>query len=265
MELPCPPIAAPPLAAAPWRIVTKADPPWCHACRHRGTRAFVDLPEVEIGLMAEVKRAHAIASAGEVLSRQGQQPACHGVLYSGMAARYRSYLTGERQLLDILLAGDLLGFDSAPDAASWCTVEALTDVSVCLFDADSWRTILSVPSLAARLDERRLAELQGLGERLATVGACDPATSLARFIVDLHRRLRVRGLALATAFTLPLTRAQLGEAIGVTRVHLHRLLRDLRSRGLMTLTRRRVTILDAGRLHALAGSPDDLPPPLPLL
>lgn len=248
-DLPDPLLALP---RGPLRPVVTANPPWCRNCRHRGTGAFVDLSESELAFMTRFKRAHAIASAGEVLIRQGGPSDCRGILYSGMAARYRSMPTGERQLLGVLLSGDLLGFETEPGASSWCTVEALTDVSVCLFDPDRWDALLAVPSLAAKLYQRRSVDMRQLGERFAAVAACDPARALAHFLVDIQRRLHARGLGYATSFTLPLTRKQLSEALGITKVHLHRVLRQLGEQGIMSLEGSRVIIRDAERLEALA-------------
>lgn len=256
---------APARSIGPLRTVMMARPPWCRDCRHRGTRAFVDLNDDERGVMAKIKEAHAIASAGQILTTQGEPSTYRGVLYSGMAARYRAMGSGRRQLIDIMLAGDLIGFDNEPGEASWSTVEALTDVSVCVFDPVQWDAIITTPSLAARIDQRRLAEWQQMGDRFAAVGACDPARTLAQFILNTHRRLRVRGLGLAKSFTLPLTRLQLSEAVGVTRVHLHRLLRTFRDRQLMTINGQRVSIIDLDELQTLAGLSNDRPTRLALI
>ena len=236
---------------APFRAA-RGRPPWCGDCRHRSTPAFIDLAAPELAFMRGFKRAHAIAGAGELLVRQGAPLDCAAVLYSGWVARYRTLPSGERQLLSVLLPGDLLGLEAPGSATAWFTLEALTDVSACLFDPAQLDGLLAVPRLRTRLLRRLSADKRHSEERFAAVAACDPRRSFAHLIFDLHHRLRLRGLAPPDSLTVPLTRKQIAEAIGVTTVHLHRVLRDLRLDGILSFERRRIVIADADRLRELA-------------
>lgn len=236
---------------APFRPVQRT-PPWCGNCRHRGTPAFIDLSTAELAFMRGFKRAHAIASAGELLVRQGAPLDCAAVLYSGWVARYRALPSGERQLLSVLLPGDMIGLEAAGSATSWFTLEALTDVSACLFDPAQLERLLGMPSLGRRLLRRLASDKRHGEERFAAVAAGDPRRSLAHLIFDLHHRLRLRGLAPPDSLSVPLTRKQLADAIGVTTVHLHRVLRDLRLDGILSFDRRRIIIVDVDRLRELA-------------
>lgn len=241
-----------PAIPAPFRPVTRTRPPWCADCRHRSTAAFVGLTQDELAFMARFKRAHVIASAGERLAHQGSALEFAGVLYSGLAARYRTTPAGERLLLSLLLPGDLIGIETAAGTPPWFDLEALTDVSACLFDADQLHRLLAVPSLGARLIQRLASDRRHVEERFTAVAAADPRHSLAHFVVDLHHRLYLRGLAPEASLSLPLTRRQLAEAIGVTTVHLHRVVRELRQDGIMHFAGRKIVIADKKRLRALA-------------
>lgn len=244
--------ATDPAIPAPFRPVTRTRPPWCADCRHSSTPAFVGLTQDELAFMAGFKRAHIIASAGERLICQGSAIGFAGVLYSGYAAKYRTTPTGERLLLSLLLPGDLIGIETAAGTPSWFDLQALTEVSVCLFDADQFHRLQAVPSLGARLIQRLSNDRRHVEERFTAVAAANPRHSLAHFVVDLHHRLYLRGLAPEGSLSLPLTRLQLAEAIGVTTVHLHRVVRELRQDGIMYFDRRKIVIADEKRLRALA-------------
>lgn len=249
--------AAPPDDLAippPLRLVTKARPPWCDSCRHRSTLAFVDLADPELAFMSGFKRAHAIAKAREIIIHQGETNECVGVLYSGWIAKYRTTSSGERQLLSILLPGDLVGLEVA-GLRSWFSLEALTDISICMFEPSSLTRLLAVPSLAARMLRRLASDKRQVEDRFAVVAGCDGRHGLAHLVLDLHRRLRLRGLALDHSLTVPLSRQQLAEAVGITSVHLHRLLRKFRREGVMHFERRRIVITNRDRLRELAFSP----------
>jgi CRP/FNR family transcriptional regulator, anaerobic regulatory protein len=243
----------------PFRLVEKASPPWCANCRHRTTAAFIDLPGPDLAFMAQFKQAHAIASSGDHLVRQGSIVECAAVLYSGWVAKYRTTSTGERQLLSILLPGDLLGIETV-GTRSWYSLQALTDVSVCVFAPARLPQLLGLPSLGARLLKRIAADRRLTEERFTVVAAADRRHGLAQLILDLHRRLRMRGLAPADSLSLPLTRRQLAEAVGITSVHLHRILRELREANVLRFERRRVLIVDRDRLRELALSPRPMEP-----
>jgi CRP-like cAMP-binding protein len=75
--------------------------------------------------------------------------------------------------------------------------------------------------------------------------AAQPAPEqIAHLICELHARLEITGLITNNSFPLPLTQTELGEALGLSAVHVNRSLQQLRSEGLFTWQNQVVTILD---------------------
>ena len=72
------------------------------------------------------------------------------------------------------------------------------------------------------------------------------------FFCEIEAKLRAVDLSDGRQFSLPLTQADLGEACGMTPVHINRMLKELRERGLMHMERGRVTILDLQALRRLS-------------
>jgi hypothetical protein len=74
----------------------------------------------------------------------------------------------------------------------------------------------------------------------------------AHLLCELQARMLVVGLADDTGFALPLTQAELSECLGLTSVHVNRVLRELRERGLVEFRNARVTLLNLAGLQTIA-------------
>jgi hypothetical protein len=95
-------------------------------------------------------------------------------------------------------------------------------------------------------------------EHLVSVGRRTPAGRTAHFLLELYDRLHLVGLAADNEFACPLNQYVLSDALGLSTIHVNRVLRELREKGLVTFKAHKVVIHDAARLKALAGyeSPD---------
>ena len=93
-------------------------------------------------------------------------------------------------------------------------------------------------------------------EWIVNVGQRPAPSRLAHVAAELRERLRVIGRADGDTFDMPLTQEQLGEALGITAVHVNRVARQLREDGILELYRGRATILDEARFQELADFDD---------
>ena len=228
----------------------------CFDCRHREGTGFRDLGSPELSFMNRFKQSHEVAWTHDLIIEEGQERPLLFTLYSGMATRCRTVFNGKSQLLSILLPGDLVGLEFLYRSASSCLVQAITDVTYCRFDLERWRTeLMCVPELAHRVCERLLLDQRHLEDRLTAISACTAEGALAHFFLSLYDGLRVRRLCRDGSFALPLTNRQLADAVGITTVHLHRLLGRLEADNVLTHDRHRVVIRDEPRLRELACIP----------
>jgi CRP-like cAMP-binding protein len=144
-------------------------------------------------------------------------------------------------------------------------VVALTDVTMCMFDAERLGELLGDTGLSHRAARSQALALRRAADRLTAIGARDARSNLLHFLLDLHDRLKPRNMTQADGFKMPLTQQHLAEAVGATVVHVHRTLRMLRHEGLLTLDRGRVVFHDMARLREIAGVPERTHEPEPLL
>jgi CRP-like cAMP-binding protein len=97
-------------------------------------------------------------------------------------------------------------------------------------------------------------------EHLVNIGRRTALERTAHFFLELAERLRLVGLATEREFPCPLNQYVLADALGLTAIHVNRVLRQLREDGLLTYKAHRVTLLDVSGLKRLAGFQDQAAP-----
>ena len=236
----------------------------CKDCRHRTGVGFVDLDQGQLAYVSALKQSHGVAWAGETIIDQGEPSDLVGTLYSGLAIRYRTLPTGKRLLLMVLMPGDLFGLESMYRPNAPHSITAVTDVTFCVFAPERWRDIYKHPGVAERLSQVQLLQQRQLEDRFAAVAACSARQSVAHFVLELYDGLKRRRLVRDHSFALPLTNRQFADALGLTTVHLHRVLREMRREDIFSHKDHRIHIHNLERLRALTGlgPPADEPRPL---
>lgn len=182
-----------------------------------------------------------------------RQPSLHlQILVQGWAYRAQTLRDGARQITDVLLPGDFCGWtpSATDDNAQDTRAAGAVRVAVLRKDLIAGRAL---PAVERGWDWARDAEARILRSRLVSLGRRDAHGRVAHFISEVHDRLQRVGLAEGGVFTCPLTQEQLADVLGLTTVHINRVLQRIRYQGLATVNKRRVTILDLAGLHAAAG------------
>jgi CRP-like cAMP-binding protein len=175
------------------------------------------------------------------------------VLLEGSAIRYRVLRDGRRQVLNIVLPGDFIGFPGCFFESALYSVTALTDavvssvpftVLIGLFDR--------YPRVAAAIFWSFACEAALYAEHLIDVGRRSALERVAHFLLELLTRLQVVGLADERSYQMPLTQELIADALGLSVPHVNRTLRQLRDDGLLAIEEQRVVIKDMEALSALA-------------
>jgi CRP-like cAMP-binding protein len=172
----------------------------------------------------------------------------------GWACRVRGLLQGRRSIIDIYLPGDLIGFDTALLHHAPDEVVMLTHGAVQALDAgEVLRALFANPRLALSL-AWTASEAQRRIERLAAaLRRCDAQERIALALLDFYLRLRNRQLLSGLTYNLPLTQRQIGDYVGMTAIHVNRVLRNLRAAKIVVVESHVVLITDLARLTRLGG------------
>jgi len=167
---------------------------------------------------------------------------------------YHSCLLGDgrRAILRILVPGDFAGLDGIVLARTTEDIYAANRAGYHLLGAASLRELVADHSVAMYV-LAQLAEQRRRSDRLAaSIGRLDAHARLCVLLLDIHDRLRHRGLINRATFNLPLTQEQLADHLGLTLVHVNRTLRRLREEKIVLVDRHVVIIQDVERLRELA-------------
>lgn len=194
-----------------------------------------------------------------VLVREHDRSSEVFVLRSGMLMSYMLLDDGSRQILRFIFPGDLIGAAALAYAAAPETIAALTDSTVSSFDrAALGELAVQHPRLMLAITAVDQAERAALTDRLAGVGRTSAKARIAAVLLDIRDRLRRCGGAVSDTFALGLTQEEIGDATGLTAVHVNRMLRQLEEQGLIARTAGRVKLLDEAALRRAANYVDRL-------
>ena len=205
------------------------------------------------GLLAHARAIH----RGRDIVVQGRPHHALQVLNNGLALRYKILADGRRQILNLVVPGDLIGLPVCMFESAIATVASLTDVSVSAIEfKDLFALFRQYPRIGIALFWTSAREGGVYIERLTTIGRRTAYERLAHLLLELLFRLRVVGLAGPTSFEMLLTQEMLGDALGLSLQHVNRMIRNLREEGLASVDVRKVTIHDMDALVRLAGFED---------
>lgn len=186
--------------------------------------------------------------------RRGIVPRHVHLILEGWAASYQVLDDGSRQITAFLLPGDLCDQYVQVLGDMDHSTYAITDATVAYLPLGELDKVASErPHIARALWWSTLEDESILRTWLVSVGRRDAYAGISHLLCELHARLWNIGLVGDHHFALPLTQEEIADALGLTPVHVSRTLKRLRQEGLVTLTRRILTIPEVAKLRAVAG------------
>ncbi|WP_343525909.1 Crp/Fnr family transcriptional regulator [Sphingomonas sp.] len=179
---------------------------------------------------------------------EGRDIAGPQLILSGWAARVRILLDGRRQFLSFLLPGDVIGLYLHPRPIAPTTVISLTEVSTCTPPSMGVSDVLDEAyAVAHALDEAYLLS------QIARLGRMNAMERIGDLMLELHERLAMSDLTNGRSYELPITQETLADALGLTAVHVNRMLQAARRAGDLIWSSRSMTIPDPKQLAGKVG------------
>lgn len=230
---------------------TKSAPLPCKDCTLRGLPGFKLPRQGELAFIAGRKIAQRLVPAGNLIVAEGEQSERIYTLFAGWAFRFKSLPDGRRQILNFVLPGDIIGLQAELLGPSSHGVEALTDISLCVFARDTvWAVYRELPPLALDLTWLAAHEERLVDDAVVSVGRRTALESVAALLVHLYKRAAAAGMADADGTVpFPPTQAHIADTLGLSVVHTNRTLQALRKRGLVRLAEGRLAIGDMRALR----------------
>lgn len=188
------------------------------------------------------------------LIREGDRPGPVFVVLEGWACRYKILPNGSRQVLAYLMPGDACDLHIGLLAEMDHSIQTITPALVATVERRQMDEIFSrYPGIAKAMYLGQLIDEGTMRAWITSMGRRASIERVAHLMCELYLRARNVGLTLEPKFSLPLSQAMLADSIGMTPVHLNRVMKKLRASGAMTLERGSLVIEDPALLIRIAG------------
>ncbi len=180
-------------------------------------------------MLARLKMREVRVAAGNLLIHEGQSSHSVYTLLSGWAYRFRTLVNGRRQILDFVLAGDLVGAQHALIGNAWHGVRTLTDATFCVLDRELFSHSARVSATLVNDACVLIAhECSALEEQLMSVGQRTALERVAALLLITFRRAAAlqpdRG---AAGVFFPATQQDIADTLGLSLVHTNKTMRRL--------------------------------------
>ena len=214
--------------------------------------SWAKLDEAE-PLLKAVAHERAVDARSDILL-QGDVPTVAHVLLEGHTYRYRLLADGRRQITAVLMPGDVCDLEAVMRGRADYSVGALTNCVLGEIPANKVANpAIAAPEMARALWRRLLRDEAISREWLVGMGCRTALERVAHVLCEFRVRFEMIGLAKGNAFKMRLTQAELGDVLGLSTVHVNRILQDLRKSKLIELSAGTLSILDVPALEIVAG------------
>ncbi|OWJ67359.1 Crp/Fnr family transcriptional regulator [Inquilinus limosus] len=238
----------------------------CATCPLRSQPLFKTNTAEEIEFIAGMRRGNLKYPAGAQILSQGDDDSDLYTLFSGWAFRFKELEDGRRQILNILMPGDFMGFHIAPQTGAPYGIECLTDVEVCVFPRRRlWDLFRNHPSLAYDITWLTAHEEGIVDDNLLSVGQRSGVERVATIVLAVYKRARQLDLVRDNRLDFPLTQSHIADMLGMSLIHTNRVLRRLHRDGVFTLARKKLQVHDTRALRSLAAWAEAPVPKRPLI
>jgi CRP-like cAMP-binding protein len=176
------------------------------------------------------------------------------VVLDGLACRYKILQDGRRQILAFLVPGDPCDFHAFLLPGVDHNLATLAPSLVASVPRQDIETALAQrPALARAFSFSMLLDVSVLREWLVNVGRRNAYERMAHLLWEMYLRHALVGRVSEDAFHLPLTQADLADALGLSTVYVNKTITRLRASGIIETDRRQIRILKPDALSAIAG------------
>jgi CRP-like cAMP-binding protein len=229
--------------ALPQDVLPLLTKPW--------SRMALPVSDQQALLAAALPARH--AAKDECLIEAGSKIRSLLVLRSGMARAVRTLPDGNQQIVAVFLAEDALNPGELTFGRSLTSVHALTAAIVLPIPLPRlYQLIVDRPAIGQALWLETATQAAVQQEWMVGLGRRTAQTRLAHFLCELSYRLQLNGRNDLDAFEFPLTQRELADVLGLSTVHVNRVLQTLRSLGMIELSRNQLMILNKAGLYEIA-------------
>ena len=217
-------------------------------------RGFAPLSEEEVrALEAATSRPQTLGPRQDLI-REGDRPGPMFVVLEGWAMRYKVLPNGSRQVIAFMMPGDACDLNIGMLSEMDHSMQTVTPAKVAKIEGAAMDALMTAhPSIARAMYVAQLVDEGTLRAWIVSLGRRSSIERLAHLLLELYVRGVRTGLAGHDTMELPLSQVLLADALGMTPVHVNRILQDLRRSGAVELRRSLLRINDPLALTRISG------------
>lgn len=202
--------------------------------------------------LAELPLRTRSVEAGVDLIPQGAKPTECCFVIDGCMCRYVVTAAGGRQIVAFHIAGDLPDRDSLHLPHLDHAVSSISSGRVAFIPHAALAALIDArPNIAVAMWRDAVVDAGVFRQWLTSVGRRSAKQRVAHLICEMFTRMDALGLADGDHFSFPVTQVHLGDALGLSSVHINRTLQDLRADGVVSWRSSIVTIHDEEQLRQI--------------
>ena len=204
-----------------------------------------DLSAEAIDALLDLPFALKQFAPGQYILREGDAVRQSSFVAKGFVYRHKVVGGGGRQIVAIHLTGDFVDLQHIMLDRADHNIQALTPATLVQFPADALLALAyRFPELGKALWLESLIEAATFREWVVNIGRRDARARTAHLLCELATRREAAGLGARSSYELPMSQEQIGDALGLTSVHVNRTLKALEAEGVIARSKRAVTVAD---------------------
>lgn len=227
--------------------------PGCKECAIRASALFGELELKYLDKARALRSAQLTFAAGEYLYHEGDIPEKAYTVYKGWVILFKDMQNGDRQILRFALPGDFLCYKVGNHKVIDHSAIAVSEATLCAFPIDRFReTIAELPELAFAISSITERTTQRCHTVLTTIASHPAETKVAFLLLSLYIREVSLNPVNTECVPFPITQEDIADALGLTSIHVNRVLQTLRKRGLIECKNRCLRVYDKTALAECA-------------
>jgi CRP-like cAMP-binding protein len=205
------------------------------------------------GEFVAMRAKHHTTAARRNIYRAGEPSEGVLVVCEGWAVRFVQLPNGKRQVLSVVLPGDLVSSTGLLERQFSFSIQAVTDVRYCFLPfAEVRARMQDNPALFDIWLRLMASEQRDADKRLVDLGQRAAQERIAALIVHIMARYEERGEMQDDEFPFPMSQQQIADFTGLTPVHTCRVLSFLRKNGICDVGHGTVKVMERGELQRIA-------------
>lgn len=228
--------------------------PKCQNCPIRASALFGELETHQLDKARALRSSQFFYSTGEHLYHEGDTAEHAYTLYDGWVILYKSLENGDRQILRFALPGDFLCYKVGKNKVLDHSAMVVSDVTLCAFPIDRFKTtIAELPELALALGSMTALISERCHTTLTTIASHPAESKVAFLLLSLFIREYARTDKKDDhCVPFPITQEDIGDALGLTSIHVNRVLQGLRKQNLIECRNKCLKVPDTKALAQVA-------------